>query len=293
MGPVLYTFLSKKKEISQTDYIQNPSEEFRFYFEQFVQKIFKQTHLTDQQLLIQLMDEFVTMNFPKLVLLLAETNKSLLPESDFHISFILAVSAMLLKDNSLAITMFQQANRQQPQEPAPYINLAKIFLSQGNTKEAENYCLEGFFYEKENKSLWEIYGQLVYKRYDIESAREHLQQRLQETHSWVGASLAEHFQAITLEEQLKLYQNLFEKGEKNSGFISEYTAILGYAGKFKKICQIKSQLSDQHSLHWQTKMHFLQALLTESESTESAEITKELLNDPHVPKEVKSQIQSF
>lgn len=212
-------------------------------------------------LVVDLLDELVTMAIPEAALDLARAYPDALKDDDFRAQLALGVGAMMHGDLAQAEAALCKAQATLPNEPAPYVNLVQIFRSQDRLDEAEVWCLAGLEAEVNNHRLWELLA-VLYRDQMGDYMPEHLLQVAEKRTSWAGVALASslistgdrYFKAFLLEK-------FYFQGERDPLFLIELTGAYGIAGDHEKIPPIVWQAEHlaTKGLPWQLHVHAAQA----------------------------------
>lgn len=263
MGPKLRTWLG----ITEADYrgeeAGERSDADAQGFTDFVLAWADQEPLEDEAMLVDLLDELVSMDLPEAVLRLCDKGKALWSDSDFRGQLAVGIAAMLKGDLELAEAYFVKAQALLPSEPAPYVNLVQIFLHQERTDEALTWCLAGLDADRNNLRLWDLLAATLQDQHD-EYFPEELLKVAQSRRAWAGLALAADVSGTADKFfKLNLLQGIYDEGERDSIFLVEFTAALGIAGELEKIPTIvwQAEKAASSALPWQLYVHAAQAQL--------------------------------
>jgi tetratricopeptide (TPR) repeat protein len=264
MGPKTRSFLA----ISDQDYRGSDqpldSAEHRERFSEHLLHALAQRPVISDDELTDLIDELVAMDLPGLVLAVVGERPQLRTFRDFRCQLSLGVAAMLTGDQDLAEDALRSAQEILPAEPAPYINIVQILLSQSRIDEALVWCESGLEQEPNNHALWELMAHLRQVT-DGEAFPDMIMRLANQYNSWAGLSLAASLSSSG-DRYLKvnLLDKLYAQGERDPQFLIEYTAALGVAGDMEKIPQViwlAETSGGSQPLNWQLYLHAAQACL--------------------------------
>ncbi len=212
---------------------------------------------------VDLLDELTAMDLPDAVLDVSTLRPEVLGGGDFRAELAVGVAAMLTARFEEAEARLREAQRVLPAEPAPYVNLAQIFLSQDRVEEAELWCVSGLDADANHFALWDLLAEILQGRYG-EYMPERLLQLAEKRNSWAGISLAANL-TTTGDRYLKanLLERLHAQGERGDEFLVELTGAYGIAGQFEKIPAVvwQAERMNTKGLAWQLHAHVAQAQL--------------------------------
>jgi tetratricopeptide (TPR) repeat protein len=244
---------------------------------------------------LDLLDELVSMDLPAAATRLAERYPEAVPETDFRAQLALGVASMLLGDLEPAAAHFRAAQAAMPEEPAPYVNLAQILLSQGRLDEAEIWALAGLDAEPNHFALWDLLASLLRDRHG-EYMPETLMALAEKRCSWAGLSLAANL-ISTGDRYLKasLLERLHHQGERDPQFLIELTAAHGVAGDFAKIPPLvwQAERLSTKGLPWQLHVHCAQAQLALGKNDEALAQLEKAKRDPMLPPEAVAALDEL
>jgi tetratricopeptide (TPR) repeat protein len=254
----------------------------------------KQRPLASLEEFEEVLDELVAMNFPLLAVGVHELHPQYpLDLLDYRGAFAISVATMLAGDYEDALAKFVAANRLQPAEPAPYVNIAQILIYQERRKEAELWLLDGLAQEKNNHNLWQLLGELYFEMNSETFIARVLDQALV-LNSWAGVSLcASQDGGLRIEEKLLHFQRIFSAGERSVDFIIEYTALLGELDRFADIPPLIWQLEKQDKLPWQVYFHASQAHLAMHEFDQALAYSNRLRFLPDLPHALVPELEKI
>lgn len=295
MGPKLRTWLGIAHDDYQGASAGDRTEEQERAFTEFIDHWAAVERPHDEAMLIDLLDELVSMDLPEAVLRLCERGKSLWSGQDFRGQLSVGIAAMLKGDLDLSEAHFTAAQALLPAEPAPYVNLVQIFLYQGRLDDALTWCLAGLDADLNNLRLWDLLAMTLQDQYG-EFFPEHLLQHAQQRNSWAGLALAADV-ANTADKfmKLRLLQGLFDEGERDPNFLVELTAAMGIAGEFEKIPTIvwQAEKGTTKALPWQLHAHAAQAQLSLGKHTEALAQLNKARRDPHLDERAQGALKEL
>jgi hypothetical protein len=249
----------------------------------------------DASLVVDLLDELVTMALPEAALDLARAYPQALQDDDFRAQLALGVGSMMHGDLALAESALTKAQNALPNEPAPYVNLVQIFRSQDRAEEAEVWCLAGIEAEVNNHRLWELLA-VVYRDQMGDYMPEQLLKIAEKKTSWAGTSLATSL-ISTGDRYLKssLLEKYYFQGERDPLFLIELTGAYGIAGNHEKIPPIVWQAEHlaTKGLPWQLHVHAAQAQLVLGNMDEFHNQLRKARLDPFIPDEAMHALQEL
>lgn len=263
MGPKLRTWLGISEAEYRGEEAGERSASEALAFTDFVLAWVDQEPIDDEAMLIDILDELVSMDLPEAVLRLCDKGRALWSDSDFRGHLVVGIAAMLKGDLDLAEAHFVKAQALLPAEPAPYVNLVQIFLNQERLDEAMTWCLAGLDADRNNLRLWDLLALILREQYD-EFFPEQLLAQAQSRHAWAGLALAADVSSTADKFfKLNLLQSTYDEGERDPNFLVEYTAALGIASEFDKIPAIvwQAEKATSNQLPWQLYVHAAQAQL--------------------------------
>lgn len=236
---------------------------------------------------VDLLDELTAMDLPEAVLAFAEARPEVLGGGDFRAELAVGVAAMLTGRLTVAEDRLRVAQQLLPAEPAPYVNLAQIFLSQDRPEEAELWCISGLDAEPNHFALWDLLAEILQGRYG-EYMPERLMQLAEKRDSWAGISLAAN-QMTTGDRYLKatLLDRIYAQGERSGEFLVELTGAMGVAGQFEKIPALvwQAERLSTKGLPWQLHVHVAQAQLAMGKTDECLSALAKAKKDEQLPPE--------
>lgn len=242
--------------------------------------------------LIDLLDELIAMDLPEAVLDLAHDRPDVLQAKDFRAELTIGVAAMLTARFDFAEARFRAAQALLPAEPAPYVNLAQIFLSQDKADDAELWCVTGLDADPNHHPLWDLLAEILQGRYG-EYMPERLLQLAEKRSSWAGLSLAANLMT-TGDRYFKanLLERLYSQGERSAEFLIELTGAYGVAGDFAKIPTVvwQAERMSTKGLPWQLHLHVAQAQLALGKTDDCLAALAKAKKDEYLPPEANAAI---
>lgn len=241
---------------------------------------------------VDLLDELTAMDLPDGVLELAARRPEVLGGGDFRAELAVGVAAMLTARFEEAEQRLRVAQELLPAEPAPYVNLAQIFLAQDRAEEAELWCVSGLDADANHFALWDLLAEILQGRYG-DYMPERLMQLAEKRNSWAGISLAANL-TTTGDRYLKanLLERLYAQGERGGEFLVELTGAFGVAGQFEKIPAVvwQAERTNAKGLPWQLHLHVAQAQLALGKTDEALAALAKARRDERLPAEASAAI---
>lgn len=287
MGPKLREWLGLV-DTDKRDASQEERAQFTEFFIDFVQN----NKVKDQDQLVDIMDELLSMDLPLLVLKLADSYPEVWKGDDYRGLRAEGLAAQISGEFARAQEAFFKAHELNKEELAPYVNLAQIFTQSGYNKEAKDWIFAGLKVDPQYHRLWEVLGYIIQQ----ESANAHLDiaKFSRQYQSWVGASLAAEMDPTANQfTKVNALKPFFDKGERSVDFLTEYTGALGAAGDFDQIPVIVWQAKKYNSktIPWKLQLHSAQAYLAAEKLDEFKAEAKILEGYQDLPAEIRAQLQ--
>jgi tetratricopeptide (TPR) repeat protein len=296
MGPNLRIWLGLETENESSKYRTRPDQTERVGFSDFllenIQKGPDNTKLDEPQL-VDLVDELVAMDLPFVALKLIDSCAVYWHRNHFRGVLAEGIAAMQVEDLERSERCFRLAQGLAPTEPAAYVNLVQIMISQDRLPEARTWCQAGLTAEPNNYNLWDLLAELAgrekaeFSHHDIISAAK-------EFHSWAGYSLAADLDPDANSQTKAGHLDAFyNHGERSGDFLIEYTGALGAAGHFDRIPQIiwQAEKLASESIPWKLHLHGAQAHLAMNQLDRFAAVIEILRRKSGVPAEVISELE--
>jgi len=244
---------------------------------------------------VDLMDELVSMDLARAVLDLADHYPETSTASDFRAQLSLAVAAMLTGDLANSEARFRTAQELLPEEPAPYVNLAQIMLTQNRLAEAELWTLAGLDAEPNNLNLWDLIA-VILREVHGEYMPDRLMALADKRCAWAGLSLAANL-TTTGDRYLKatLLERLYSQGERDPQFLVELTGAHGVAGDFGKIPPLvwQAERLATKGVPWQLHIHCAQAQLALNEAQAALSQLAKAKTDASMPPEARAAVSEL
>ncbi len=297
MGPKVKEWLEVSHSQYRGDQAKDIPADLREAFSEKVLTHMNEKPIDNEDMLIDIMDELVSMDLPLLVLKCADTFDHLWNRFDFRGLRAEGIAAMLVGESQRAINCFATAQKVSPEEPASYANLAQILMAEGRFEEAKSWLEAGFDADNNHHNLWYLYAQLLSNtcEFDSEAARKILT-LAKERNSWAGLSLAAEMQEdYNQNTKAIILEGIYNSGERSHDFLIEYTGALGQSEQYDKIPAIVWQAESLTSqdLPWQLTLHKLQAQLAMDQHETFVEHAKKAVLQPGFPAEIKDQLRQF
>jgi tetratricopeptide (TPR) repeat protein len=292
MGPVLRRFCGISDADYRGDHGNTPTANEQGEFAAWLADLFLDREVTSSAQLTDLIEELVGMDLPQTALRLVAQYPELLSLDDFRTCLQIGNAAMLAGDLDRAEDSFRAAQELIPEEPAPYTNLAQIFLHQGRFDEARTWIEAGLEAEPNNALLWERLASLEHALSESGFAAR-LLEAAEKRQSWAGMSLASDLVdgGDPLAKFARL-DKLYSFGLRDQDFLVELTAVMGAAGKYDAIPQIvwQAQRLGSTQLPWQLWLHLAQAELAMNKAEECRAALRMAETDKLLPEQVRGVI---
>lgn len=292
MGPQVKAFIGAFDDDSRGLVPANEAE----FKERFKEVLTSPKRPEDPEQIAAVIDELVAMDQPQLAVDCYQNYKCLPLETGFETVFAVGVAAMLVENLELASEKFKVAQRMNPDEQAPYVNLAQIAIKLDQDAVAKEWVLEGLASIPNSVELWTVFVELCHRATDyVEQIAMDVYSQAKSLASWMGCSIAwEHLQ-VADGEKVALFDQFFAEGERDEKFLIEYTGIAGRLGDFGKIQKVIWQLSSGalENLAWIVKSHLAQAYLALGKHEMAKSEFNEVLQIPKCPDENKKYISSW
>lgn len=301
MGPSLRQWMGIDDSFYQGHQTEQPSSTQREQFINHARDLILNAPLSDSKDLSEIVDELVSMAEPILALMIIDHHNHLWDEYDFRCCHTEGIAAMFCGELDRAKLSFQNAQRANPKEPAPYTNIAKILLNQAEEdkdehsltsayQEAWQWLETALLYAPDHFPLWDQILLIA------PTLGKNLFTLAEQHHSWVGFCCAfDQAQGQDEEKKIKTLETFFLQGERSEDFIIEWTAALGQSGQYEKVLQVILQAFPQgmSKIPWKIALHQLQAHLGLEHKEAFEKDAKEFLKNPSLPKEVQDHVQEL
>jgi tetratricopeptide (TPR) repeat protein len=239
-----------------------------------------------------LIDELTAMALPTVALALFDSLPAAETEfltHDFRGLMSLGICAMLIEDHERALELFHAAQRNLPIEPAPYVNIARIYFARQDVPTALNVVLAGIRAVPNYRPLWDLLCDAVPDRADLYKWCLRL---IDETDSWLGVTLCAQLQgdedpAAVARELARFYT----AGERDDEFLIEYTGQLGAAGLYTEIPKVvwSSRVAGKQ-VPWQLELHELQSFAATDQKDLAIARADSLAKRADIPDEVRAYL---
>lgn len=281
---------------------QGKTEEFdtskRGEFKDFILRYIEENDIKSENQLIDLLDEFVSMDLPDAALKLADFQARIWTRRDFRGTQAEGIAAMILGDLARAEMCFKHAHHAAPEEPAPYTNLVQVLYHEDRLEDAQTWLDAGLNTNPNYYRLWELLFALEQKKgKEQQVINKSVYEKAKQVDSWAGYSLASETDSDANSQTKAMHLSTFySQGERDTEFLIEYTGALGAAGDFEKIPQICWQAKKNSSgkkLPWRLNLHAAQAFLSLGRHEEFLTSAEDVLAEKHLPDEVKIYIEQL
>lgn len=220
--------------------------------------------------LLELSQELLAADFPAQLLLMIDKQHEawarIVAQNPFAGCFTEASAAMRLGEVERALGGFMRAHQAQPDEPAPYTNIAQLYLGTEQAEQARPWIERGINVAPNHPHLWQAW-------YDAEKALAHealtegdyqlFYSTAMQANSWVGLCMWAALTEKRPEEKHRFLHEFYLLGERDPEFLLEYTANLGFQEAYKDIVSTIWEAEEQADtpLPWQLVAHKAQAQL--------------------------------
>ena len=283
MGPNVRLFLDLRDRVSAPKAASKQSTEAEDLFRKVFLEKLTDTEIKTSDALTDLMEELVGMAYPDLAVKLLESFPNRLELLDFRAQFSAGNAMMLAGELNRAEYFFAQANRCMPTEPAPYINLSRIYLAQGSNDAAHSWAQAGLRVEANNPKLWEaFYRALEANGMKAQSLGEFILSFATKIQSWAGGLLAlDILDPENYSKRLEWLSVLEKFYTRDVEFLVQYTALLGMLGQYEAMAEILQPLFDtiEGDDVWRLKIHYVQALLSTDKYDSARESLEKIAQD--------------
>jgi len=296
MGPNLRRFLGLSGPDTS---IRNDDEDLKTRFAAFLAKYIEHTPLNSSSEFSAICEELVMMDCSELGILLKNKNPEIDLEDDFKSLLTYGSAAMVVGDTATAEVCFTKAQKLEPAELAPYINMTRILSDKAERfDEFLLWAKTALDVELNSPEIWDS----ILVMFDLvtpDKSGEKLLEIAKEKNSWMGCLLAG--QLLAPEDAMfraELLEDLYKQGLDDPTFLTEFTASLGVAMQYQKIPPIiwraeKITSATFTKLPWQLYVHGAQAYLGLENHSQADEMLKKALNDRSIPGEARSQLESL
>lgn len=249
--------------------------------------------VSNESLMVDLMDELLGMDLPILVLKLVDFNSELRSGQDFRGLHIEGLAAMYCGELSRAEFCFADAHKLLPSEPAPYVNLVQIMHHDQRWEESEAWVLAGLKACPNHYPLWELFH--AYLNETGKDPVREIWSHANDFHSWAGKSLVADLDTQSNQQSKASYlEPFYQSGERDASFLVEYTGALGMAGDYDRIPAIVWEVEKSMSqVPWKLKAHAAQAHLAMDQKEAFRTRAKSLLADQEFPSQHKAELENL
>ena len=286
MGPKVGAWLGVNQE-KMTSFDDSKRSEFN----DFILRHIEDANVSNEDTLIDLLDELVSMDLPEAALKLADYQANIWTRKSFRGTQAEGIAAMILGDLGRAELCFKHAHHAEPEEPAPYTNLVQVLYHDDRLEEADTWLEAGLNTNPNYYRLWElVYAVEQKKGKEQEEINRYVYDRAKSKNSWAGYSLASETD-VDANSQTKAHNlsSFYSQGERDTEFLIEYTGALGAAGDLEKIPHIyweANKAAGGKELPWRFEMHAAQAYLSLGRHEEFIGRANAILGMKYIPEEV-------
>lgn len=269
-----------------------------------------------QETFHDLLSELASLGFHHTTLVCIEHHDHHWQNIGFHQLLFEGASAMICKQFPRALSCLQKAHHLMPTEPAPVINLIKIYLDTSELDQARIWLNAGLKAHPNHVTLWSLYVDLLSELNQNHADLGALKNKAHELSSWQGHVITQklkiqyHLEQAGInpdsspeepEDQRKIQQittqatqdlaqildSFYHTEQHNQDFLTEYTAVLGAAGEYEKIPPIlwHCRGSSKIPLFWKLEIHGIQAAIALNQFDKAHQLITELLDqrNPNIP----------
>lgn len=299
MGPALRKYLGVAAEY-RGELAGSVNEDVAVVFGQALVDYATSHPVTDGGILVNLLEELVTMDMPGAALRMYEAHRSIFPVRDFRAQFHLGNAAMLAGSLVLAEQAFAEAQKLVPAETAPYVNMAQILIHDDRLDEARKWIEAGLHADANHFGLWDMLA-WVSRELEIPDHTKSIERLAREMNSWAGLCLCTELIAPEEpERKLAVLEEFYGDSQSSSDFsadfIVEFTAVLGQCGLYERIAPVIWRFRSAQSaaaadqVAWKLQLHLAQAQIATGQIREAAESIEALGQMSGVPDSVTGTI---
>ncbi len=249
--------------------------------------------ISDGSLLVNVLEELVTMDMPVAALQMYEAHRDIFPAGDFRAQFHLGNAAMLSGSLVIAEQALGEAQKLVPGEPAPYVNMAQIMIFDSRLEEARQWVEAGIDADPDHFGLWEMLAWILQQQ-EVPDHPKSIERLAREKNSWAGLSLAADLVAPDEpERKLNALEEFYAAGNTSEDFLVEYTAVLGQCGLYDRIPAAIWRARPSGSstpLSWKLKLHLAQAQLASDKFSDARSSLESIAAMDGVPASVRDHI---
>jgi len=288
----MYLGLPAESEISA----EIPEEARLREFEKWMSNYIDMHPVVSEAELVNLMEELCWLRLGNLTIRIHDKNPKFDLSRDFRGLLALGAASMMENELDLAQSVLSRAQQVEPQELAPYANLAKIYFHLQRDEDALNWALSGLSVDANAFGIWETLS-LLYQAEDSVTCGERLRALAEKHNSWAGMSLAA--QMIDPQDKVlrvQMLEEVFESGVRSEAFLIEFTAALGAAGQYEKIPALYWRAAPdlQPSANsWRLLAHVAQAHLGLNQYAEAKKHFLMVIEEPSLPSHVIDQVRQL
>jgi tetratricopeptide (TPR) repeat protein len=282
MGPVLRAYLGVARDY-RGEIVSKVSGEIAAVFGQALVSHASDHPVTDGVVLVNILEELVTMDMPAAALRMYDAHRSIFPVNDFRAQFHLGNAAMLAGSLVQAEQAFTEAQKLVPGETAPYVNMAQILIHDDRLEDARKWLEAGLDVDPNHFGLWDMLA-WTFKQLEIPDHTKSLERLARDMNSWAGLSLCADLAAPDEpERKLSVLEEFYSEGQSSEEFLVEYTAVLGQCGLYDRIAPViwrhrsGQALNQPQMLSWKLQLHLAQAQLATGQYEAARESLEALL----------------
>lgn len=269
-----------------------PTDALLAQFADFLVPVIENVTIESKESLLDLIEELVAMDFPSQAIRLADLNPTLAPTEQPDGLKAIGTACLLTGEFGRAEICFRDAQALDSSDPAPYVNMTQLLYADHRMDEALEWCSSGLDVEPNHRKLWEYLAAILTKIDEV-SAPDKVRERATSLNSWAGLSLGCDMQMPGDSAlQAEILSRLYDEGERDGEFLTEYTAALGGAGSYDRIALVVLQAERfaTAGLPWQLYAHSLQANLARGLRDHAEADLKKLASLNTVPKNVMDSL---
>jgi tetratricopeptide (TPR) repeat protein len=266
MGPNLRKWVLRQGDNYEGHSNTTPSAGEIAEFTDFMLQFLEDASPSNSNHLVDIIEELVGMNLPLLAIKVADSYPELFPQDDFRAQFHVGNASMLVSELLRAEQAFIQAQQINSEEPATYVNLTQIYCHVDELHKAKKWCLAGLNVDPNHLRLWEMLAWILQQQKGTENKNEQvwgvILKYAKDFNSWAGTALGSDLRdSDDVLFKSQALTKLWDEGCKLPDFITEYTAVLGMAGKYDAIPAViwSAEKTQSTPLPWQAYLHLAQA----------------------------------
>lgn len=294
MGPQLRRWLGIQASAYSGDKKHNISGEEKKSFSEFLLAFIKENQLESESTLVNLMDELLAMDLPFLVLKIVDYNQEVWKKTDFRGLHAEGLAAMLSSELPRAEDCFVKAQAAAPLEPAPYVNLVRIYHYDKHWDDSLPWIDAGLKTNPNYFPLWELLLENVQAKFaEMKDILPVIKERAHSLHSWAGMSLFTDIDPLSnSQSKAAALEQFYNNGERDEAFLIEYTGALGAANQFATIPSIiwQAEKHDGKPSAWRLQLHKLQAHLALDQKEIFLSQVPSILKNPDLPAHIQTEL---